>query len=51
MEFLLDTDTCIYAMKGNVSVPSKLLAKDREQIFVSAITEAELPTTCASSGV
>jgi tRNA(fMet)-specific endonuclease VapC len=49
MNFLLDTDTCIYAMNGNVSVLSHLLAKDREQIVVSVITEAEMRTGAAKS--
>jgi tRNA(fMet)-specific endonuclease VapC len=50
MNFLLDTDTCIFAMRRNISVLSNLLAKDREQIVVSAITEAELRTGAAKSG-
>jgi tRNA(fMet)-specific endonuclease VapC len=49
MKFLLDTDTCIYAMRGDGSVLSTLLAKDREQIAVSVITEAELRTGAAKS--
>jgi tRNA(fMet)-specific endonuclease VapC len=49
MKFLLDTDICIYAMKGNTNVLSHLLAKDGEEIVVSVITEAELRTGAAKS--
>jgi len=49
MRYLLDTDICIYAMKGHTSVLSRLLAKDREEIVVSVITEAELRTGAAKS--
>lgn len=49
MTFLLDTDICIYAMNGNQRVISMLLAKDREEIVVSVITEAELRTGAAKS--
>lgn len=49
MTFLLDTDTCIYAMNGNQRVISTLLAKEREEIVVSVITEAELRTGAAKS--
>jgi tRNA(fMet)-specific endonuclease VapC len=50
MNFLLDTDTCIFAMRQNISVLSHLLAKDREEVAVSTITEAELRTGAAKSG-
>ena len=49
MKFLLDTDICIYAMKGNTNVLSHLLAKNGEEIVVSVITEAELRTGAAKS--
>lgn len=49
MRFLLDTDTCIYAMKQNAAVLGTLLAQSREDIAVSVITEAELRTGAAKS--
>jgi len=47
--FLLDTDTCIYALKHDRRVLDHLLTKNREDIFVSVITEAELRTGAAKS--
>src|SRR5258706_16388628 len=49
MPFLLDTDTCIYALKQNRNVLDQLLSKSREEILVSVITEAELRTGAAKS--
>jgi tRNA(fMet)-specific endonuclease VapC len=49
MKFLLDTDTCIYALKQNPDVLRHLLAQGREDIAVSVITEAELRTGAARS--
>jgi tRNA(fMet)-specific endonuclease VapC len=49
MPFLLDTDTCIYALKQNRNVLDRLLSKSREEILVSVITEAELRTGAAKS--
>lgn len=49
MRLLLDTDTCIYALKQNAAVLGKLLAQSREDIVVSVITEAELRTGAAKS--
>ena len=49
MKFLLDTDTCIYALKQNPTVLNHLLAQSREDIGVSVITEAELRTGAAKS--
>ncbi len=49
MKFLLDTDTCIYALKRNDSVLRHLLAAAREDIIVSVVTEAELRTGAAKS--
>ena len=49
MRFLLDTDTCIYALKQNAAVLGKLFACSREDIAVSVITEAELRTGAAKS--
>lgn len=47
--FLLDTDTCIYALKQNERVLRRLLSTPREDIVVSVITEAELRTGAAKS--
>src|SRR5215467_12687288 len=49
MRFLLDTDTCIYALKQNETVLRQLLATPREDVAVSVITEAELRTGAAKS--
>jgi len=49
MKFLLDTDTCIYALKQNAAVLGRLLAQRPEDISVSVITEAELRTGAAKS--
>ena len=47
--FLLDTDTCIYALKQDARVLEQLLSKNRDEIVVSVITEAELRTGAAKS--
>lgn len=47
--YLLDTDICIYALKQNTRVLAHLLSKDREEVFVSVISEAELRTGAAKS--
>ena len=49
MKFLLDTDTCIYALKQNPAVLKRLLAQSREDVVISVITEAELRTGAAKS--
>ena len=49
MKFLLDTDTCIYALKQDPNVLHELLSKEREDIVVSVLTEAELRTGAAKS--
>ena len=49
MRFLLDTDTCIYALKQNESVLGQLLSTPRENVGISVITEAELRTGAAKS--
>jgi tRNA(fMet)-specific endonuclease VapC len=48
-QFLLDTDTCIYALKQQARVIQRLLAAAREDVAVSVITEAELRTGAAKS--
>ena len=49
MRYLLDTDTCIYALKGMASVLASLLSRSRSDVAVSVITEAELRTGAAKS--
>ncbi len=49
MKFLLDTDTCIYALKQNAAVLQRLLARSPQDVAVSVITEAELRTGAAKS--
>jgi tRNA(fMet)-specific endonuclease VapC len=49
MTYLLDTDTCIYALKQDSRVLEQLLSKNRDEIVVSVITEAELRTGAAKS--
>jgi tRNA(fMet)-specific endonuclease VapC len=49
MKFLLDTDTCIYILKQNDHVITRLLSTSREDVMVSVITEAELRTGAAKS--
>jgi tRNA(fMet)-specific endonuclease VapC len=49
MAFLLDTDTCIYALKQAGRVLEQMLSKNRDEIVVSVITEAELRTGAAKS--
>lgn len=49
MKFLLDTDTCIYALKQQRGVLQRLLSRAPADIGVSVITEAELRTGAAKS--
>ena len=42
MRYLLDTDTCIYWLKGQPSVRTKLLEVGWQEIAICAITVAEL---------
>ena len=49
MKFLLDTDTCIYALKQQRGVLERLLKHSPTDIAVSVITEAELRTGAAKS--
>ncbi|MDQ6803007.1 MAG: type II toxin-antitoxin system VapC family toxin [Acidobacteriota bacterium] len=49
MKYLLDTDTCIYALKRKERVIERLLAAPREDVLISVITEAELRTGAAKS--
>jgi len=47
--FILDTDTCIYALKQDENVLQHLLSTPREDVLVSVITEAELRTGAVKS--
>ena len=49
MKFLLDTDTCIYALKQQRGVLERLLTHSPADIAVSVITEAELRSGAAKS--
>ncbi len=49
LKYLLDTDTCIYALKQNVSVIGHLLSAAREDVAISVVTEAELRAGAAKS--
>ena len=49
MKYLLDTDTCIYALKHDSRVLHRMLSQSRADIAVSVITEAELRTGAAKS--
>ena len=49
MKFMLDTDTCIYALKQERGVLGRLLSHARADIAISVITEAELRTGAAKS--
>jgi len=49
MRFLLDTDTCIYALKQDAIVLENMLSRSRADVAVSVITEAELRAGAAKS--
>lgn len=49
MQFLLDTDTCIYALKQREPVLTQLLSHRREDVALSVISEAELRLEAAKS--
>jgi tRNA(fMet)-specific endonuclease VapC len=49
--YLLDTDTCIYALKQSHGVLGTMLSKSRASIFVSVISESELRFGAAKSAV
>ena len=49
MRFLIDTDTCIYAIKQDARVLKALLSQTRSDVAVSVVTEAELRTGATKS--
>lgn len=50
MSFLLDTDTCIFALRGEHRVVERLRHTSRAEVWVSALTRAELLAGAARSG-
>lgn len=49
MNYLLDTDTCVYALRGRPSVRERLTAVGPEAVAISIITLAELRYGAACS--
>ena len=49
MKYVLDTDTCICALKRLHGVLEQMLTKNRSDVALSVITEAELRTGAAKS--
>ena len=49
MKYLLDTDTCIYALKQRRQVLDVLLSKRRIDVALSVVTDAELRAGAAKS--
>lgn len=41
-KFILDTDICIYWLKGNENIEKKIIGKGLENVFITVITECEL---------
>ncbi len=41
-KFILDTDICIYWLKGNKNIEHKIIKKGIENIYITVITECEL---------
>lgn len=41
-KFILDTDICIYWLKGNENIERNIIIKGIENVFISVITECEL---------
>lgn len=50
MSFLLDADTCIFALKDVYRVRERMQSHRRAEVWVSALTRAELLAGAASSG-
>ncbi len=49
MNYLLDTDTCVYALRGSASVREHLVAVGPSEIAISIVTLAELRYGAACS--
>ncbi len=41
-KYILDTDTCIYWLKGDRNIEKKILAAGMENVFITVISECEL---------
>lgn len=41
-QFILDTDTCIYWLKGNENIEKSIIKHGPENVFITVITECEL---------
>jgi len=41
-KYVLDTDTCIYWLKGNKNIEKRILKAGMENILISVITQCEL---------
>lgn len=41
-QFILDTDICIYWLKGNKSIERKIIKSGMENVIITVITECEL---------
>lgn len=42
MQYLLDTNTCVYFLRGKMDLDEIIKSKGRENCFISEITVAEL---------
>ncbi|MDB4980082.1 MAG: twitching motility protein PilT [Myxococcales bacterium] len=51
MTYLLDTDTCIFALKQHPRVLQRIVAEARSEVALSVITEAELRVGVAKSAL
>ena len=49
MRYLLDTDTCVFALRGSESVRERLSAVDPEAVAISVVTLADLRYGAACS--
>jgi len=49
VKYLLDTDTCIHALKHDARMLATLTAKSRADVAISVVTEAELRTGAEKS--
>ncbi|MDB4954751.1 MAG: twitching motility protein PilT [Myxococcales bacterium] len=50
MRFLLDTDTCLYAIRKHTRVLDRIASHRRPDVAISVITECELRFGAAKSG-
>jgi predicted nucleic acid-binding protein len=41
-KFILDTDICIYWLKGNANIENNIISHSLENIYITVITECEL---------